>query len=77
MRVAVALAAVATVALAGCTFELRDPGVTVACGAMEFEVNRGDAGDTQVAAVLAGRRALWRGDRAGDRVSRGDEHIGR
>jgi hypothetical protein len=54
MRVAVALAAVATVALAGCTFELRDPGVTVACGAMKFEVNRGDAGDAQVAAVLSG-----------------------
>ena len=53
MRVAVARAAVATVALAGCTFELRDPGVTVACRPMEFEVNRGDAGDQQIAAVLA------------------------
>lgn len=52
MRAAVALVAVATVAVAGCTFELRDPGITVGCGALEFQINRGEAGDAQIAAVL-------------------------
>lgn len=54
MRAAVVLVAAATVALVGgCTFELSDPGVTAACRPLELEVNRGDAGDAQVAAVLS------------------------
>lgn len=57
MRRASALVTVAIVALAGCTFELRDPGVTVACGAMQYEIDPGAAGDAQVAAVVAGFEA--------------------
>ena len=48
---AAALVAVAAVAVAGCTFEFRDPGVMAACGVLEYEINRGVAGDAQVDAV--------------------------
>ena len=48
----VAVAATTTaLALAGCTFELRNPGVTAACGTIEYEINRGRAGYVQVEAV--------------------------
>ena len=55
MRTAWAVAAVATVALAGCTFEVSDPGVTVVgCEALHYEINPGDAGEAQLEAVVAG-----------------------
>ena len=48
---AAALVAVAAVAMAGCTFELRDPGFRASCGVLEYEINPGEAGDGQLRAV--------------------------
>ena len=55
MRTALAVAAVATVALAGCTFAVSHPSVTAAgCEALHYEINPGNAGDTQLEAIAAG-----------------------
>lgn len=51
MRAAIAGAAVAAVVLAACTYELRDPGITRACGAIRYEINPGPAGTEQRTAV--------------------------
>ena len=57
MRTALAVVAVATVALAGCTFAVSDPGVAIkGCEALHYEINPGEAGEAQLEAIAAGTR---------------------
>ena len=52
----VGIIALATISLAGCTFVLREPVATSACGEFRYEVNAGSAGADQIAAVKSAAR---------------------